>query len=132
MKHVHLLHSKVIARLLCLIVTLALFAPCLPRSTRVAHAAERQTRSERNFGPPGAGLPDLNRARETNTEPSRAGERVPSPEPDNSARPANASPPPQQSDSSSITTKNGIEEKAPSAIQSFNDVPTTHPFYSQI
>lgn len=125
------------------VVSLALYAPllfpCLP--VHLTKAAQRNLRSQGNFGAPGGSLPDLNRAPGSKSDPPVVAAPL---SPQESARAgasaisgvANEAQPPAANDGNprgssniqSLTTK----ENSPRAVEAFNDVPVTNPFYAQI
>lgn len=132
--------SKALTSIVC-ILTLALFTPCFPLAEKLVRAADRNPRNQWNFGPPGAGLPNLDHARESRIELQSTAERTDSPALNSVAdRPVlaehgafDSSPSSEhRPDTPALGRMNAAGQEAPNAITSFNDVPTTSPYYSYI
>jgi YD repeat-containing protein len=126
-------------RLVSFFLWVPLLVPCLP--FHLTKASQQHTRSQGSFGVPGAGLPDLSRVRGLKSEPPIIGDMVPSYESAGAAAPPTSAvfdgpPPATAKDDNRLDASNpqdvATQGKSPNAIQAFNDVALTHPFFAQI
>ena len=141
MNHYSRFPSTRAVRLFSFVLCAPLLIPCQPFP--LIKAAPQLLRSQRqgNFNAPGAGLPDLNRARQQKRELISVAYPVPSTETfgiTDSAASAVATNSESAVDSKyrfaapAMGVQNEIEGKLSNAITSFTDVPATSPYYSYI